>query len=99
LLEVVAFSARLEAGPILRERLRVDYNVSRRVGELLDRLRRAGPSERGELIRRLTAHGADAEAAVRKRLVAENDEDRRWWLRAALQAIEDGRDLDRKNRP
>jgi hypothetical protein len=98
LLEVAAFSPRLDAGPVLRERFRVDYKVSRRIRELLDRLHRAGASERTEVVRRLAAHGVDAEAAVKKRIAAEADEDRRWWLRAALQAIEDRREAGGQNR-
>lgn len=95
-LEVRGYNRRLDAGPVTRVELRLDYDPAKRLARLMHELRAADYATRAEAVRRLGLRGAAAEPAVRAALAAENDEAVRWWLRAALQAMEDGRDKSGK---
>lgn len=88
--EARGFSARLEPGPIWKGVVLIEYSAAQRIAALTEAVRAPGGAGRNEAIRRLASHGAEAAAALRAALAKEDDEDRRWWLRAALQAVADG---------
>lgn len=90
-LELRGEDRRLNPQPAQVHALRVDYDEAARVERLLAWLGEA--SRRNEAVRRLALRGEALEARLRAELGAEQDEARRWWLRAALQAVEDRRGL------
>lgn len=88
-LEVRGVNHRLDLGPIARLDLRLDYDAEARTAKLIVALHSPEPAARADAIRRLARRGATAEAVLRQAMDSESDDDRRWWLRAALQAIAD----------
>jgi hypothetical protein len=88
-LEVRGYSRRLDAGPIARAEVKLAYDATERVGGLLTQLGAADYATRAEATTRLGLRGAQAAPAVEAALATETDDTRRWWLRAALQAIAD----------
>lgn len=93
-LEVRAINRRLDVGPIARVEQRLDYDEAARTAKLIARCRSSDSATRSDAIRRLAKRGSAAEAALRKELEQETDAESRWWLHAALQAIEDMRRHD-----
>jgi hypothetical protein len=90
--EARALGPRLDPGPVAAVEVRVDYDREARIAELANAVR--DPSRRVDAVRRLARHGAAAEAGLRAAIAAEPDDDRRWWLRAALQAVKDARGVE-----
>ena len=88
-LEVRGYSRKLDAGAIVRQELQIDYVPVDRMALLLAQLGAADHAGRVEAVRRLVLLGEPAKLAVQAALARETDEARRWWLRAALQAIAD----------
>lgn len=88
-LEVRGYNRKLDAGPVTRETLRIDYDADQRIRHLLSELGSTHDERRAEAVRRLSLSGPQAGRAVEAALAVETDDTRRWWLRAALQAIED----------
>lgn len=89
--EVRGYSRRFEAGPVTRVELRLDYDTAARTAELVAALRSPVSVTRADAISRLASRGAEAEAALHEKLEQEADEEMRWWLLAALQALADER--------
>jgi hypothetical protein len=87
--ELRGYNRRLDAGPVARVELRVDYDQTRRIGQLLEQLRSPVYETRTAAVSRLALHGAKAEPMLRAALKDETGETHRWWLRAALQVVED----------
>lgn len=87
--ELRGYNRRLDAGPVAKVEMRVDYDPAERVAALVERLSSPVYETRSDAAGRLARHGAEAERKLRSMLDAETDEARRWWLRATLQMIED----------
>jgi hypothetical protein len=87
--EVRGEDARFSPIEAVEVMLTLDYDEQARVGRLLEWLQ--DERRRGEAVMRLARRGAGVEARLRAELARERDERRAWWLRAALQAIEDER--------
>lgn len=87
--ELRGYNRRLDAGPVLRVELPVVVNDADRVMELINELTSADYAGKQEATRRLALRGASAKSVVETTLANEIDESKRWWLRAALQAITD----------
>jgi len=86
-LEVRAENARLCPGPVHTHELKVTYDVTARVNRLLGAL--TDKEHRAEAVTRLGRMGVAVESRLRAALEEKPDDERAWWLRAALQAIED----------
>jgi hypothetical protein len=87
--ELRGYNRRLDAGPVLRVELSGVLDDAARVGNLMNELVSADYAGKQDATRRLALRGTPAKALVAAALADETDESRRWWLRAALQAIED----------
>jgi hypothetical protein len=91
-LEMRLLNRRLESGEIRREAFRVEFDRTAYVNETVRRLHADTYAERSDAVGRLGLMGRKARPALEEALKSETDETRRWWLRAALQAIEAGAD-------
>lgn len=87
--EIRGFNRELDAGPVVRCELTLDYDPKQRVHQLLTRLQATEYAFRTDAVQRLGLLGAEAGPALQAALATETDESRRWWLRAALQAMTD----------
>ena len=91
-LEVRVEDKRLCLRPARVHELSVAYDVNARADRLLAAL--SDEAKRAEAVARLGRMGAAVEPRLRAALERETDEARAWWLRAALQALEDARKRD-----
>ncbi len=89
-LNVRLLNRRLEPGPILREEFRVEFDMPAHYGKVIQGLHVGTYAERMATVRRLSLMGETARPWLVDILKHETDDTRRWWLRAALQAIDDG---------
>ncbi len=88
-LDMRFLNRRLEPGPILREEFQVVFDTAAHVSGVMQRLHANAYTERAAAVGRLRLMGRRALPWIEESLATETDESRRWWLRAALQAIAD----------
>lgn len=88
--ELRGVNRRLEIGPVTRVELRSPHSAADRARVLIARLRSEDYAGRADATRRLSALGVAAKTELEAALENESDASRRWWLRAALQAVTDG---------
>ncbi len=91
-LEVRFYNRRLEPGPIMRETFEIEFDQGAYLDGIVSALYSQSYADRAAAVARLRLIGPRALPVVNALLARETDERRLWWLRAAVQAINDGAD-------